>query len=87
MTTATASSRTTSMSWRERLDDAKRRYPLPDVLEASGLSLRRGGPGTFWALCHFHADHNASFFIDLRRPDRPVELDCALGDPQPRLRF
>ena len=71
MTDSTAISGMTSMTWRERLDHAKRRYPLPDVLEASGLALRRGGPGTFWALCPFHADHNASFFVDLRRVDRP----------------
>jgi DNA primase len=53
------------------LDEAKRRYPLPDVLEASGLALRRGGPGTFWALCPFHPDTHASFFVDLRKADRP----------------
>jgi DNA primase len=58
-------------TWRERLDDAKQRYPLPDVLAASGVVLRRGGPGTFWALCPFHADTTPSFFVDLRKPDRP----------------
>jgi DNA primase len=62
---------TTTTTWRERLEKAKRRYPLPDVLEASGLALRRGGPGTFWALCPFHADKRPSFFVDLRRADRP----------------
>src|SRR5436309_12294615 len=71
MTTMTATSGNASRTWRERLDDAKRRYPLPDVLEASGLMLRRGGPGTFWALCPVHAYRNASLFVDLRKADRP----------------
>ncbi len=61
----------TTRTWRERLDDAKQRYPLPDVVAASGIVLRRGGPGTFWALCPFHADKTPSFFVDLRKPDRP----------------
>src|SRR5690348_9710755 len=61
----------TNRTWRERLDDAKQRYPLPDVLAASGIVLRRGGPYTFWALCPFHADKTPSFFVDLRQPDRP----------------
>src|SRR5437667_12910567 len=60
-----------SRTWRERLDDAKQRYPLPDVLASSGMALRRGGPGTFWALCPFHPDKHPSFFVDLRNSDRP----------------
>jgi DNA primase len=67
----TSNDNVTSRTWRQRLDDAKRRYPLPDVLAASGVDLRRGGPGTFWALCPFHADRTPSFFVDLRKPDRP----------------
>jgi DNA primase len=62
---------TTTTALRERLDEARRRYPLPDVLEASGLVLRRGGPGTFWALCPFHADRRPSFFVDVRAPRNP----------------
>jgi DNA primase len=63
--------RSGSGTWRDRLEDAKQRYPLADVLAASGMELRRGGPGTFWARCPFHADKTPSFFVDLRKPDRP----------------
>jgi DNA primase len=61
----------TNRMWHERLQEAKQRYPLPDVMAASGIVLRRGGPGTFWALCPFHNDKTPSFFVDLRKPDRP----------------
>jgi DNA primase len=60
-----------SVDWLEKLHEAKQRYPLPDVMEARGVALRRGGPGTFWALCPFHADRRPSLFVDLRRPDDP----------------
>ena len=56
---------------RHDLAEVKRTYPLPDVLEASGLVLRRGGPGVFWALCPFHADTTPSFFVDVRSADDP----------------
>jgi DNA primase len=62
---------TTTTRWRERLDEARRRYALPDVLEASGVALRRGGPGIFWGLCPFHADRRPSFFVDVRTPQNP----------------
>jgi DNA primase len=60
-----------SEDWLERLHAAKRRYPLPDVMEARGVTLRRGGPGTFWAHCPFHADRRPSLLVDLRRADDP----------------
>ena len=57
--------------WRERLDEAKQKYALQDVIASSGLELRRGGSGTFWALCPFHADRRPSFFVDVRKPYDP----------------
>jgi DNA primase len=47
----------------------KRDRPLVGVLEASGVRLRPGTAGTFWALCPFHAETEASFFVDVRDPD------------------
>ncbi len=56
---------------RHDLAEVKRTYPLPDVLHASGLVLRRGGDGVFWARCPFHADTTPSFFVDVRAADDP----------------
>jgi DNA primase len=47
----------------------KRDRPLVGVLEASGVRLRPGTAGTFWALCPFHAETEPSFFVDVRDPD------------------
>jgi DNA primase catalytic core len=47
----------------------KRDRPLVGVLEAGGVRLRPGTAGTFWALCPFHAETQASFFVDVRDPD------------------
>lgn len=53
------------------LAELKQRYWLPDVLEARGLVLHRQGPGTFRALCPFHADRRPSFFVDVRQREDP----------------
>ena len=54
---------------RREIDALKRDRPLAGVLEASGVRLRPGSPGTFWALCPFHAETEPSFFVDVRDPD------------------
>ena len=54
---------------RGEIDALKRDRPLAGVLEASGVRLRPGSPGTFWALCPFHAETEPSFFVDVRDPD------------------
>jgi DNA primase len=56
---------------RHDLAEVKRAYPLPEVLEASGIALRRGGPGIFGARCPFHADTRPSFFVDVRSAEDP----------------
>ena len=54
---------------RDEIDALKRDFPLVEVLRAHGIELRPGGPGTFWALCPFHTETDASFFVDVRGPD------------------
>ncbi len=53
---------------RDEIDALKRDFPLVEVLRAHGIELRPGGPGTFWALCPFHTETDASFFVDVRDP-------------------
>lgn len=48
------------------VDAIKRTYPLADVVAASGVELRRGPRGGFWALCPFHTEKTPSFFVDTR---------------------
>ena len=67
MTTAAAD--TAAAVPRREIDALKRDRPLAGVLEASGVRLRPGSPGTFWALCPFHAETEPSFFVDVRDPD------------------
>jgi DNA primase len=43
--------------------EIKRRYPLADVVAASGVELRRAG-GKLWALCPFHPEQKPSFMVD-----------------------
>jgi DNA primase len=45
------------------VDEIKRRYPLADVVAASGIRLRRAG-NRFWALCPFHEERRPSFMIE-----------------------
>jgi DNA primase len=54
---------------RREIDALKRDRALASVLEAYGVRLRPGSPGTFWALCPFHAETEPSFFVDVRDPD------------------
>ena len=44
------------------VDEIKRRYPLADVVAASGIQLRRTGD-RFWALCPFHTERQPSFMV------------------------
>jgi len=53
---------------RHEIDALKRGYSLADVLAAHGIQLRPGSPGTYWALCPFHTETEASFFVDVRDP-------------------
>src|SRR5206468_6028476 len=55
---------------RHRIDgeEIKRLRQLPDVVAASGVSLRRAGNGTFRGLCPFHEERTPSFWIDARDP-------------------
>ena len=46
------------------VDEIKLRYPLADVVAASGVDLKRGPRGKFWALCPFHPERTPSFLID-----------------------
>jgi DNA primase len=48
------------------VDAIKRAYPLADVVAASGVELRRGPRGGFWALCPFHEERTPSFLVDTR---------------------
>ena len=48
------------------VDAIKSGYPLADVVAASGVALRRGPRGGFWALCPFHEERTPSFFVDTR---------------------
>jgi len=48
------------------VDEIKQRYPLADVVAASGVELKRGPRGGFWALCPFHSEKTPSFFVDTR---------------------
>lgn len=50
-------------------DALKRERPLPDVVAACGVALRRESPGTFRGLCPFHAEKTPSFWIDARDVD------------------
>jgi len=48
------------------VEDIKQRYPLADVVAASGIELKRCPRGSFWALCPFHHERTPSFFVDTR---------------------
>src|ERR671928_1457523 len=48
------------------VDEIKQRYPLADVVAASGIELKRGPRGGFLALCPFHSEKTPSFFVDTR---------------------
>lgn len=54
---------------RDEIDALKRDFPLLEVLKAHGVELTPGGAGTFWALCPFHSETDASFFVDVRDAD------------------
>jgi DNA primase len=45
------------------VEEIKHRYPLVDVVAASGVELRRAG-GKLWGLCPFHPDQKPSFMVD-----------------------
>jgi DNA primase len=53
----------------------KRERPLADVVEASGILLRRGTRGLFWALCPFHQERTPSFAVDVR-DERNAHFHC-----------
>jgi DNA primase len=48
------------------VEEIKQRYPLADVVAASGIELKRGPRGGFLALCPFHSEKTPSFFVDAR---------------------
>jgi DNA primase len=65
---------------RTDIAEIKVRYPLLEVVERAGVSLRRSGSHRWQALCPFHEDRNPSFFIDVER-QRFVCFGCkARGD-------
>jgi len=47
--------------------DLKRHNPLLDVVERSGVRLRRSGSHRFQGLCPFHVERTPSFFVDTER--------------------
>jgi DNA primase len=65
---------------RTDIAEIKLRYPLLEVVERAGVSLRRSGSHRWQGLCPFHQDRNPSFFIDVER-QRFVCFGCkARGD-------
>jgi DNA primase len=44
-------------------EEIKRRYPLAEVVAASGVELRPAG-SKLWALCPFHPEQRPSFMVD-----------------------
>jgi len=57
---------TSSNSRLIQIETLKRDHPIADVVAASGVQLRPGGPGTFKACCPFHDDHIPSLLVDTR---------------------
>jgi DNA primase len=45
--------------------DVKRTYPLLEVVERSGVRLKRSGSHRWQAACPFHEDRTPSFFVDV----------------------
>jgi DNA primase len=45
------------------VEEIKRRYPLAEVVAASGVELRRTGR-RLWGLCPFHPEQKPSFMVD-----------------------
>ncbi len=43
-------------------DEIKRNYPLPDIVEASNVKLRKSGQ-EFWGHCPFHGEKTESFHL------------------------
>ncbi len=62
------------------VDAIKYTYPLADVVAASGVELRRGPRGGFWALCPFHTEKTPSFFVDTRDGHFHCFGGCAKDD-------
>src|SRR5262245_4049535 len=45
------------------VEEIKRRYPLADVVAASGVELRPAG-SKLWGLCPFHPEQKPSFMVE-----------------------
>ncbi len=60
--------------------EIKRSYPLLEVVERSGVRLKRSGAHRWQSACPFHEDRNPSFFVDVQT-ERIVCFGCKVrGD-------
>ena len=57
------------------MEEIKRRLPMMDLLERSGVQMRRSGSG-FVGRCPFHDEKTGSFNVGSQRPDRAHCYGC-----------
>src|ERR1700687_3352765 len=70
--------RSTNPGRRIDTEALKRDRPLADVVASYGIALRRESAGTYRALCPFHQERTASFWIDARDGSNEHYL-CSVG--------